>query len=82
MKISIYEDKPPVGPKKSSTFKENGFYDNFNVPCWKHLDKHGNTLVRGLKPRLNMPFLHIYLGDVRDQVECLEITKEDIDNMD
>ena len=36
-------------------------YDEFNVPVWKILDKHKNTIVRGLRPRLNEPFLHIFL---------------------
>jgi len=57
-------------------------YNKFNVPVWKHLDEHGNTLVRGMAPRINLPFIHIILGDVRDQIDCLEITAEDIADMD
>jgi len=57
-------------------------YDKFNVAVWKHLDGHGNTLVRGLMPRLNQPFVHIYEGDQRDKISCLEITQEDINEMD
>jgi hypothetical protein len=59
-----------------------GEYDKFNVPVWKHLDEHGNTLVRGISPRLNMPFLHIFLLNVIDKIECREITAEDIEGMD
>jgi hypothetical protein len=61
--------------------KEPG-YSRFNVPVWKHLDEHGSTLVRGLSPRNNAPFLHVFLEDVRDKVECLEITAKDIQAMD
>lgn len=58
------------------------FFDKFNVPVWKYLDKHGNTLVRGLSPRVNMPFLHIYLKDIREKVNCYELTKDDVEGMD
>lgn len=56
-------------------------YDKFNIPCWKYLDKHGNTLVRGLSPRVNKPFLHIILGDNRAAIDCLEITNNDLKEM-
>jgi hypothetical protein len=59
-----------------------GDYNIYNVPCWKHLDQHGNTLVRGLSPRINMPFLHVILGDCRDSINCREILKEDLEKMD
>lgn len=58
------------------------FFDKFNVPVWKYLDEHGNTLVRGLSPRVNMPFLHIYLKDIREKVNCYELTKDDVEGMD
>lgn len=57
-------------------------YDKFNVPCWKYLDEYGNTLVRGLSPRINSPFLHITLGDHRDKISCYELTEEDLKTMD
>jgi len=56
-------------------------YDKFNIPVWKHKDEHGNTLVRGLSPRLNHSFLHVRLDDCFDKIDCLEITKEDIEEM-
>lgn len=59
-----------------------GKYDNFNVPVWKHLDKHGNTIVRGLMPRRNEPFLHIFLENCVSQIHCIEISQDDIKNMD
>lgn len=59
-----------------------GEYDKYNIPVWKYLDEYGNTLVRGLQPRLNDTFLHIYIGDQRDKINCLEITNEDIEYMD
>lgn len=72
-KISIFfsfEDKPGWD------------YDKLNIPVWKHLDKNGNTLVRGLCPRINYPFLHIFMGDCREKINCLGITQLDIDEMD
>jgi hypothetical protein len=59
-----------------------GFFDKFNIPVWRYLDEHGNTLVRGLSPRVNVPFLHIYLKDIRDKVNCLELTKAEVEAMD
>lgn len=57
-------------------------YSKFNVPVWKYLDEHGNTLVRGLCPRINNPFLHIFLENCIDKIDCLEITKDDMNVMD
>jgi len=62
--------------------KQWGGYNKFNIPVWKHLDKNGNTIVRGLQPRLNTPFIHVLLGDHRDKIDCIEITKDDINKMD
>lgn len=56
---------------------EDGWgFDALNVPVWKHIDEHGNTLVRGLCPRINRPFLHIFLGNHLSEIDCLEITPE------
>lgn len=57
-------------------------FDKYNVPVWKYLDDKGNTIVRGMSPRINAPFLHIFLGNHIDEIECLEITNEDLDGMD
>lgn len=57
-------------------------YDIFNVPVWKHLNKEGHTLIRGLRPRKNEGFIVIVLENCIDKFECLEITKEQIDAMD
>lgn len=62
--------------------KDWGEYDKFNVPVWKYLDENGNTIVRGLQPRLNIPFIHIHLSDYRDKIDCMEITIDDINEMD
>ena len=75
----------PAEETKISIFKEfeDGWgYDTFNVPVWKHLDKHGNTLVRGICPRLNLPWVHIFLGNVLNRIDCINITNEDLEGMD
>jgi hypothetical protein len=63
-------------------FDDGWGYDKFNVPVWKHKDTHGNILVRGISPRTNTPFIHVFLEDCLDKIDCLEITSEDIDKMD
>ena len=70
--------------KHNTIFYEDNenYYDMFNIPVWKYLDEHGNTLVRGIMPRRNEPFLHIYIGNCIDKINCLEITKQNIDEMD
>ena len=61
---------------------ENWGYDKFNVPVWKFKDDLGNTLIRGLSPRRNQAFIHIILEDCIDNIRCVEITKEDVKEMD
>ena len=57
-------------------------YDKFNVPIWKHLDEHNNTLVRGISPRINQTFIHIFLENCIDRIDCIEITEKDVQEMD
>lgn len=57
-------------------------YSKSAIPVWKYLDEYGNTLVRGLCPKNNRPFLHIFIGDCMDKIDCLEITHKDIEEMD
>ena len=57
-------------------------YDIFNIPVWKHLNKQGHTLIRGLRPRKNEGFILVILEDCMDKINCLEITQELIDAMD
>ncbi len=73
-KISIFESIEKAAPAWE--------YNKFNIPVWKHLDKNGNTLVKGLCPRVNYPFLHIFMGNQMAKIDCLEITQKDIDEMD
>ena len=57
-------------------------YDMWNIPVWKHLSKDGHTFVRGIMPRRNEPFIHIFLENCIDKIDCLEISQSDIDGMD
>lgn len=63
-------------------FAAENSYNKWNIPVWKYLDENGNTLVRGLRPRVNESFIDIYLENCLDKIDCLEITKEDVDFMD
>lgn len=63
-------------------FSQGWEYDKFNIPVWKYLDEHGNTLVRGLSPRTSQVWIHIYLENCIDKIDCLEITIKDLDEMD
>lgn len=76
-RVGLYEDQRPRIFEK---YHNN--YDMFNIPVWKYLDDHGNTLVRGIMPRRNEPFLDIYLENCIEEINCLEITSEDISKMD
>ncbi len=76
MKINIFQS-----PAKGWGFGQYG-YGKYNVAVWKYLDEHGNTIVRGLSPRINSLFLHVFIGDHMDDITCLEITNADINEMD
>lgn len=58
-------------------------YDMFNVPVWKHKNKNGHILVRGLSPRTNRPFLHIILDSKGfEEIQCIEISQKEIEEID
>lgn len=75
-----------VGPAENMHFNIfMGFedhYNEFNVPVWKYRNKKGHILVRGLMPRRNETFIHIYLDDCLDKIKCTEITEQQINDMD
>ena len=65
------------------TFKSSDWkYDTWNIPVWKYLSKEGHTFVRGIMPRRNDPFVHVFLENCLDKINCLEITQEDVNGMD
>ena len=57
-------------------------YNKYNTAVWKHLNKEGHTLVRGLSPRTSKPFIHVFLEDCADDIDCLELFSEDLEGMD
>lgn len=70
-------------PNIYDTFESSNWkYDMCNVPVWKHLSKNGHTFVRGIMPRRNEPFIHIFLENCIDKINCLEISQDDINSMD
>ena len=64
------------------SFSDGWGYSFLNSPVWKSLDKNGNTLVRGISPRINLPFLHIFKGNCLSKIDCYELSIEDIEGMD
>ena len=61
-----------------------GNYTRGNVAVWKYFyEKEGWTLVRGLSPRLNKPFLHIFLENCMDKIPgALTIAQTEVDAKD
>lgn len=76
LKLDIFESFDTVWDKSGEP------YDKYNIPVWKHLNEKGHTLVRGLSPRNNAPFLHVILEDCMDKIECFEVTQELMNEMD
>ena len=60
----------------------NWSYDSLNIPIWKYLDKFGNTIVKGICPRINKTWTHIFLEDCIDKIKCTEITEKDLEKME
>lgn len=71
-----------MGMQIFENFDKGWGYNKLNLPVWKHLDEYGNTLVRGISPRTNTPFLHVFIGDCMDRISCLQITSSDLLEMD
>lgn len=70
-------------PNIYETFNSSDWkYNMWNIAVWKYLSKEGHTFVRGIMPRRNEPFIHIFLENCIDKIECLEITEADVDGMD
>jgi hypothetical protein len=70
-KISIFKE-----------FRDGWGYDYFNVPIWKYKDKYENVIVRGMSPRINFPWIHIFLIDCMQEINCAEITENQLAEMD
>jgi len=62
--------------------KDGKPYDEWNIPVWKYLNENGHTLVRGISPRNNAPFLHVILENCMDRVDCFEVSKQMVEEMD
>lgn len=62
--------------------KDGKPYDQWNIPVWKYLNENGHTLVRGMSPRNNAPFLHVILENCMDRIDCFEVTKQMVEEMD
>ena len=76
------ETKINIFDSLNGLFQKNWEYDMFNIPIWKYLNKHGHTIVRGISPRINRPWIHIFLKNELTNINCLEITQKDIEGMD
>jgi len=70
-------------PNIYDTFESSNWkYDMWNIPVWKYLSEKGHTFVRGIMPRINKPFIHVYLMNCIDKIDCLEISQEYVNFMD
>jgi hypothetical protein len=70
-------------PNIYDTFESSEWsYDMLKIPVWKYLSKDGHTFVRGIMPRKNEPFIHIFLENCISKINCLEITPADVESMD
>jgi len=76
-------DYPKLKPNIYNTFESSNWkYDMWNIPVWKYLSKEGHTFVRGIIPRRNESFIHVFLENCINKINCVEITQADIDKMD
>lgn len=57
-------------------------YNIYNVVVWKYLTKDGHTIIRGLAPRVNIPFIDIILEDCVDKISGIRITDTMLEEMD
>lgn len=80
--FNLFESHYKVTISIFEKFEYGWGYNKFNVPVWKHLDNNGNTLVRGVCPRISLPWIHIFLGNHMSKIDCIEISKEDMRKMD
>jgi len=79
-RIGQYTD---LKPNIYETFESSDWtYDKWNIPTWKFLSPEGHTFVRGISPRTNKPWIHVFLENCISKINCLEITQSDIDFMD
>ena len=70
-------------PNVYETFESSDWnYNMWNIPVWKYKNEKGHTFVRGIMPRKNEPFIHVYLENCIDKIECFELSQADIDGMD
>ena len=77
LKIEIYEKF-----NEEDVWMGSHPMSKFNVACWKHLNEFGHTMVRGLKPRKNEPFLYIFLEDCMNKIGGIELTNEELAEID
>jgi hypothetical protein len=79
-RLGVYTKLKPI---IYETFEGSDWkYDMWNIPVWKYLSKDGYSFVRGIMPRINQPFIHVFLENCIDKIDCLEITQQDVDGMD
>lgn len=58
-------------------------FDFLNIPVWKWKNEEGHVFVRGLQPRRNTTFLHVYLSaEGYDTINCHELAAEEIEKID
>lgn len=67
---------------KEAKDESSNIFGKFTVSVWKYLNENGHTFVRVFCPRINHTSIMILLENCMDQIEAIEITEEDYNNMD
>ena len=72
--------RPCIFLSQNDQEEELPFY-TYNIPVWKYQDKE-TIFVRIYQPRLNRGWVYIILDGDINKINCLQLTKEDIEWMD
>jgi hypothetical protein len=57
-------------------------YNTFNIPVWKHKNKSGHIIVRGISPRTNCGYIHVIEKGDFESIDAINITEAAIEKMD
>lgn len=61
--------------------QEQFVYDWLNIPVWKYKTIEKHILIRGISPRINVPFLHIILKGKIKGIDCCLVKDKNFEEM-